>query len=338
MIDAEQSTPIQSRSNGGLRGEALPELIITEDEFPFLDDGHRALQTTANVNLVNNCGFKASVGIIFYTKEGKKYKWPTIVKGGVYQLPDVSQSTIYLYGRNVNNPGKLVWGTTSSKHCIGKGKCLEPRSIGSLAKSPVRHKLCNSGSSPVAAPTAAAVPAQSAMTEKDTQFLDTHNDRRNKFYSDNGLGPKNMKHSQDLKSSAQKYANKLIDIAGDTRCVIQHGYEGDDYGGENLGTVWGNNPAMVGHTPEKVLQGWYDNEIGLPYGQKGHATQVVFRSTHYVGCAQASKTLYHGGKCFIYVCRYLSPGNCNMSATGWKQRTLDDEVLCLPKCPKEGCF
>ena len=315
----------------------MPELIITDDEFPFQEGGDRELVTTANIRLKNNCGFKASIGIIFYTPSGKQYKWPTIAAGGVYVLKRVSQRTIYLYGRNVNNPNKLVWGTTSSKHCIAVGKCLEPRNVGSLAKSPKVYKLCGSGSSPVASPIAQAPPPQTSLPTLDVQYLDNHNEKRTKFYADNGLGPKNLKHSPDLKSSAQNYANKLIDISGDTRCVIQHGFDGDDYGGENLATNWGSSPNLVATSPQKLLYNWYDEEIDLPYGQKAHATQIVFRSSHYVGCAQASKTLYHGGKCYIYVCRYLSPGNCNMSSGSWKQRTLDDEVICSPKCPKEGC-
>jgi Cysteine-rich secretory protein family len=168
--------------------------------------------------------------------------------------------------------------------------------------------------------------------------LKGHNKRRTNFFSKNGLGPKNLKWAQSLKESAQAYADKLVELGGDTKCVIQHGYKGDEYGGENISSNWGVSVSTVSATPEEVLNGWYDEEISLPLGMNGHATQVVFRSTHYVGCGRAQKNLSNGGKCFINVCRYLSPGNCNMSQNGWKSRTLDEEVVCDPFCPKEGCF
>jgi hypothetical protein len=122
-------------------------------------------------------------------------------------------------------------------------------------------------------------------------------------------------------------------LGGASRCVIQHGYQGDDYGGENLAANWGTSKFSA----EQVITTWYDDELSLPYGQNGHLTQVVFRSSRYVGCAVASKELNDGSNCFIHVCRYVSPGNCNVSQSNWRQRTLDDEVMCAPKCPPDGC-
>ena len=335
-IEAQEFDQIPLRPKGGLRGESLPPLTITEEEFSFHDE-NRHLVTTADVTLVNNCGFKASIGIIYYRTTGKVYVWPTIPEGTTYKLTKVSQSIIYLYGRDVDNPSKLVWGTTKSKHCIGKNRCLEPKSVGSLSRSNIRVKLCGTGSSPTRAPTSKPVDAPD-LTELDADWVGGHNTRRTKYFSENGLGPKNLKWSNGVKNSAQAYANKLIDIQGDVKCVIQHGYLGDDYGGENIHTNWGRTVTTVSATPDKVLGRWFDDEIDAGYGKNLHATQVVFRSTAYVGCGRASKTLYHGGKCYINVCRYISPGNCNMSPGGWKERVLDDNAQCGPVCPPEGCF
>ena len=117
-------------------------------------------------------------------------------------------------------------------------------------------------------------------------------------------------------------------------CKIQHGYNGDIYGGQNIAATIG-----IAHTSEEIMTAWYNNEIDLSCGQKGHATQMVFRSSHYVGCAEVEKKMASGAKCSsIQVCRYLASGNCNMSPGNWLGRTLDDKVICGPACPPKGCF
>ena len=149
------------------------------------------------------------------------------------------------------------------------------------------------------------------------------------------MGPMDLKWSNSLKDSAQNYANRLIQIGGGGDCHIEHGYQGDKNGGENLGANWG---STTGSSPDHVLSNWYDREINLPFGQNGHATQVVYRSSHYVGCGIAEKDMNGGGKCFIQVCRYLAPGNCGIDANNWVAKTLSDTVECNPACPPEGCF
>ena len=145
-----------------------------------------------------------------------------------------------------------------------------------------------------------------------------------------------LKWSNSLKNSAQNYANRLIQIGGGDDCRIQHGYQGDSFGGENLALLVGT--GTTGSSPDQVLRMWYDDEINRPFGQNGHATQVVYRSSRYVGCGIAEKAMNRGGKCFIQVCRYLAPGNCGIDANNWVAKTLSDKVECGPACPPEGCF
>ena len=134
-----------------------------------------------------------------------------------------------------------------------------------------------------------------------------------------------LKWSTTIANSAQAYANKLIAISG---CVIQHGYQGDSYGGENLAANYGSGATAP--TPDSVLTRWTENEAS---SVGGHFTQVIWRGTRYVGCATASKS-----GCFIQVCRYIAPGNCNLSTSSWQQTTLADSSPCGPQCPSEGCF
>jgi hypothetical protein len=70
----------------------------------------RNLAKSAHVRLVNNCGFDASIGIIFYGgKSNKKsYIWKKIKNKSSYLLIHVNDPTIYLYGFDVKNEKKLV--------------------------------------------------------------------------------------------------------------------------------------------------------------------------------------------------------------------------------------
>jgi uncharacterized protein YkwD len=302
---------------------------------------NRILVQSSNVKLINNCGFDVSIGIIYYGVSSKKvYIWPTIKKSSNFLLSKVTSSTVYLYGFHTENPKKRLWGTGKSQHCITMGECLQPFIVGSLERDMISFKLCAT-SAPTARPISKAPPYPTSLTtlsEIDKQWLDGHNSRRSKYFAKNGLSAKNLKWSTTLEKSAQNNAIKLLELGGDTKCTIVHGYKGDNYGGENIASNWGISVSTVSASPEEVLDGWFDKEIVLPYGANGHATQVVFRSTNYIGCGQSKKNLSNGGKCYINVCRYLSPGNCNMTPEGWKTRTLDDTALCPPLCPEEGCF
>jgi Cysteine-rich secretory protein family len=333
--------PRSSRSKKALSLKRLRRRIKANDDSrkdKMIAD--RDLLQAADVRLVNNCGFDASIGIVYYdSKQSEVYVWSNIKKGSTFILRSVSDQTIYLYGFDEKKPNKVIWGTSNSKHCISKGECLEPKNVGKLSTaSVVRYKLCKVAS-PTASPISRAPPTDTtSLTDTEVKWLNGHNTRRKNYFAQNSLGPKDLKWSETLKNSAQQYANRLLELGGDNKCVIQHGYDGDEYGGENLHTNWGTSISTVSASPDEVLNGWFDEEINLPFGQNGHATQVVFRSTHYVGCGQSQKKLSNGGKCFINVCRYLSPGNCNMSRNGWKSRTLDDDAQCPPLCPPEGCF
>mmetsp|Transcript_23811 Transcript_23811/g.35158 ORF Transcript_23811/g.35158 Transcript_23811/m.35158 type:complete len:448 (+) Transcript_23811:887-2230(+) len=212
-----------------------------------------------------------------------------------------------------------------------------------------------------------ATPAPPPVGSLQDQWLQEHNTRRTAFYNmfpQYSLTDVPLKWSNDVATSAQNYANKLIGIDG---CVIQHDYQNDSYGGENLAMNWGSGGSAVSRTPAQVLNGWYEDEIDLNamelVGQKYHASQVIFRSSKYLGCGSAEKP-HNGGTCFIQVCRYIAAGNCflenlvaqypslvsnfpgtcatDYSNKDWLCSVLSDSAasLCSPnlQCPAEGCF
>lgn len=84
--------------------------------------------------------------------------------------------------------------------------------------------------------------------------------------------------------------------------------------------------------------------MGLIWPGNIHLTQVLWRPTTHVGCGMASKTKGDGGgTCHAQVCRYARPGNCNMDDyktsdnDWWRTPMLEDESICTPTCPPDGC-
>ena len=55
--------------------------------------------------------------------------------------------------------------------------------------------------------------------------------------------------------------------------------------------------------------GFVEDEANLSYPDNGHLTQILWRATRYVGCADAVRP-YDGGRCHTQVCRYSKPGKC----------------------------
>eukprot|EP00873_Tetraselmis_striata_P040020 jgi/Tetstr1/460284/TSEL_005584.t1 len=179
---------------------------------------------------------------------------------------------------------------------------------------------------------AGADAAPSPAPASDNQWLIEHNARRQKYHTRFGRSYVPLKWSVDLARSSQNYANKLIRIPG---CEIQHGYQGDSYGGENLASRFSSSSDLLSHSADDVLTAWAEREENLPGMEAGHYTQVVWRATRYVGCAQARKS-----GCTISVCRYMKPGNCNggSNCRDCKRLMLEDDSPCGPSCPAEGCF
>ena len=219
--------------------------------------------------------------------------------------------------RNLGSQGD--WSQCSSSSQCGSGCCSGKYSNGVLKCTPL-----GSGFNPSANGCVSA--SNNGGTTDSNAWIQAHNVRRQKYHSMYGVSYVPLKWSSSIAQSAQGYANKLIAMSG---CVIEHGYQGDRYGGENLYANWGSS-GVTSATPDQVLQAWAENEVS---SVGGHFTQVIWRGTRYVGCATASKS-----NCYIQVCRYIASGNCNFSSSNWKQTTLADSSPCGPQCPAEGCF
>eukprot|EP00555_Chaetoceros_dichaeta_P007443 CAMPEP_0198276072 /NCGR_PEP_ID=MMETSP1447-20131203/65115_1 /TAXON_ID=420782 /ORGANISM="Chaetoceros dichaeta, Strain CCMP1751" /LENGTH=759 /DNA_ID=CAMNT_0043970991 /DNA_START=1 /DNA_END=2277 /DNA_ORIENTATION=- len=179
-----------------------------------------------------------------------------------------------------------------------------------------------------------------SLTGDSKEWLDAHNARRKAYQEayDFSKAYTPMKWSSDLANSAQEYAQLLID---ELPCEIQHGYQGNSYGGENLALSGGTSSEAA--DPNDILEYWANSEANLGYSENGHFRQVVWRATEHVGCGEVSKAHYftqqgYQGYCHIQVCRYLRPGNCNINNENWEEQTYAETSPCGPTCPSNGCF
>ena len=164
-------------------------------------------------------------------------------------------------------------------------------------------------------------------------WLLAHNKRRTAFFTAQGATDVPMVWSTDLARSAQRYADKLIELDG---CVIMHKLDGDHYGGENLYKSWAKPPPSSDKTPEDACMAWFEGEEFKEFPNNGHRTQVAWRASKYVGCGQATKT-YNGEWCFISACRYMTPANCNVRNGDYMTPLMKDTSPCGEQCPKDMC-
>jgi hypothetical protein len=314
------------------------EVVVFDEDNAFNDSniamtarhGRRKLQSSAmQVTIRNDCSLQPFLlAIIYYsTSEGRVVHkgWYNLKQGHRVTFTDVGQRKYALYA--MSEDGRFIWdGDATSQYCPNN-RCYKDFSVGGTSNNHFRYLYCSSGGggSPAPAPTP-PVPSPS-VSGRAALWVQAHNTRRQRLHSELGKSFKPLQWSNKLAVSAQGYADKLLNLPA---CNIQHGYQGDSYGGENIASNWGNSVSSF-ESPDAVLTRWFEEEANLPWPQNGHYTQVGWRGTSYVGCGEARK-LYDGRNyCKIQVCRYLAPGNCNVGSKALRSLMADDYTPCGPQ-------
>ncbi|KAL7435717.1 hypothetical protein ACHAXM_004802 [Skeletonema potamos] len=168
---------------------------------------------------------------------------------------------------------------------------------------------------------------QPPTAQKELEWLNKHNDVREPFHTDNGVSFMQLVWSESLAQAAADRANAIAPTCGP-------GPTTKDPWGENVArtTFGGYNESFV--TPDFVFDGW-DDPVDHPLAFR----QVMWRPTRYVGCASNITRMYEDGPyCYVSVCKYARPGNCNVKNETWLNQTLADYSKCGPPCADEGCF
>jgi len=178
------------------------------------------------------------------------------------------------------------------------------------------------------------------MTTRDTEWLESHNSRRKSWHRINGKSYVPLKWSIALKDESMKFAKKLLQAS----CGGLY-HDEDNKHGENLASNSGSGDWAQIRSADSIVARWVEDEVDYGYPGNGHLTQVLWRASKYVGCADASKAKTNGGRCRVQVCRYARPGNCNMDKSNydtnrndwWQIPMLMADSPCGPACPPDGC-
>ena len=167
---------------------------------------------------------------------------------------------------------------------------------------------------------------QPPTADAKAEWLNKHNDVRETFQTENGVSFRQLVWSEGLTQAAAVRANDIAPTCGP-------GSLKDIYGENIARTVFGGyNETFV--TPDYVFDGWDDPEEH-PFTFR----QIMWRPTRYVGCATKINQMFADGHyCYVAVCKYARPGNCNVNNETWLNETLADYSKCDPSCPEEGCF
>lgn len=182
----------------------------------------------------------------------------------------------------------------------------------------------------------------SGLTLREEQWLDEHNVRRKKWHEMYGKNYKPLQWSEGLKDMAQEYADELASDCGATvHDTNRRGY------GENLAS---NTGFDTGHgswgelkSVDSVMTRYVERESTWAPPDNWHFMQALWYATTHVGCADSKGTMPSGAVCRYQVCRYATPGNCNVNSFNdgskewWMKAIMNDSSNCQPFCPPEGC-
>ena len=154
-------------------------------------------------------------------------------------------------------------------------------------------------------------------TNDAQEWLEAHNEKRRYWHGQYGVPYKPLQWNSVLATQALIWAKYLAD---ERNCRIEHVV--GDVGGENISE---NSDIQ---NPKQILTRWTDNELYFEYPRNGHFLQVIWRSSSYVGCAS-----YYNNICQMSVCRYVSPGNCDVDNKNWRTMVVEEKTYCSPQVP-----
>lgn len=184
------------------------------------------------------------------------------------------------------------------------------------------------------------------MTENESMWLEEHNLRRREFQLANDVPAADVKElvwSTELAQAADDWIDKITPT-----CIISGNTE-NPAEGENISAHSTNGEKDEG--PKVIMKRWVENKSDKPYPNNRSMTQVHWRGSRYVGCAQrwAFKKNADGtdknSRCYVSICRYARAGNCSTGqfkkadgSINWLEAVLKERHACGPMCPSNSCY
>jgi len=181
-------------------------------------------------------------------------------------------------------------------------------------------------------------------TDRDNEWLEAHNTRREKWHKKYGKDYVPLKWSNNLKASSQIWAKQLLKTCSYN---LYHDPSNKRWG-ENLASNFGFGSWAAMQDVDDIVSRFVEREAGWEWPRNAHLTQVLWRGSDHVGCTEATTTISNGANkgmtCHVQVCRYARAGNCDMrsyndgSKEWWMDAVMKDEPSrCGDECPPEGC-
>lgn len=168
------------------------------------------------------------------------------------------------------------------------------------------------------------------MNQRDQEWLDAHNTRRKEYHEESNLSFKPLTWSPELAEDASRWVDMLLPT-----CELIREKNVEE--GENVSFRL-SKFAMDTEYPDNILKRWADTKADKGYPANESFTQVMWRSTRYLGCSDKVEQYENGSYCYVSICRYARAGNCNiMGYQSWEEPTLADHTSCGSACPAEGC-
>ncbi len=140
-------------------------------------------------------------------------------------------------------------------------------------------------------------------TDRYRQFLNNHNTRRKAWHEryNNGYVP--LSWDNLLKAETKVWAETLL-----ASCDKGIYHDPHTKYGECATTSQGTGSLGKLQIPDDIVRRFVEREQNWQPPQNSHLTQVLWRSTKYVGCAEALKSMGQGKTCHTQVCWYARPG------------------------------
>ena len=141
------------------------------------------------------------------------------------------------------------------------------------------------------------------MTDRDRQYLNSHNTRRKVWHERYNKAYVPLKWDDSLKAEAKVWAETLL-----ASCGKGMYHDPNTKYGECATANQGTGSFGRLHTTDQIVRRFVEREENWQPPHNSHLTQVLWRSTKYVGCAESSKDMGGGKTCHTQVCRYARPG------------------------------
>lgn len=169
-----------------------------------------------------------------------------------------------------------------------------------------------------------------SMSDPEREWLDEHNIRREAYHKEHATEYRPLQWSPELAKDASDWVEKILPTC---KVVREPNLEE----GENMSVKKYNGPRD-NELIVNMLARWSDLKLEREYPDNQTMTQVMWRATRYLGCANKFIKNDDGTYCYVSICRYSRPGNCAVGQhESWLAATLDNHSRCGSACPDEGC-